>query len=168
MRAMTKEFINAAFEGESQAAMKYQIFAREAEKKGLANVARLFTAVAFAEFCHARNHLKALGKVGDTVDNLQTAIDGENFEVNEMYPAYNLVAEDQGEARAEQSTKWAMEAEKVHAELYSHAKNAVDDGSDAEVGKIWVCEPCGWTLEGDEAPERCPLCGSLMERFVGF
>ncbi len=168
MRAMTGEFLSAAFAGESQASMRYQIFARKAEKAGLPNVERLFRAIAFAEYCHARNHLKALGKVGETAENLQAAIDGENFEVQEMYPAYNLVAKDQGENEAEKTTRWAMEAEKVHAELYGKAKEAVEAGSDTELGKVWICEPCGWTLVGDEPPERCPLCGSLMERFVSF
>jgi len=168
MRPMVEEFLEAAFAGESQAAMKYQIFAVRAEKEGLDNVARLFRAIAFAEYSHARNHLRALGRIGASADNLQTAIDGENFETLEMYPAYNLVAEDQGEKKAAQSTEWAMKAEAVHAEMYEQAKKAVQEGRDAEVGKLWICEPCGWTVMGDSPPDRCPVCGSLMERFVGF
>jgi rubrerythrin len=165
---MLKDFLKNAFAGESQAAMKYQIFARKAEKEGLDNVARLFRAISFAEYCHARNHLHALEEVGGTADNLQTAIDGEVFETEEMYPAYNLLAVEHGHKKAARATEWAMKAEAVHAEMYGAARNAVEGGSDAEVGKVWVCEPCGWTFEGDGPPERCPVCGSLMERFVEF
>lgn len=168
MRPMVKNFLKDAFAGESQASMKYQIFARKAEKEGFDNVARLFRAIAFAEYCHARNHMHALDEVGGSADNLQSAIDGEVFETEEMYPAYNLVAKDQGERKAAQSTEWAKKAEEVHAYMYSKAKEAVLSGKDHEIGKIWICEPCGWTVEGENAPDRCPICGSKMERFVGF
>ena len=168
MRPMMKGFLKDAFGGESRAAMKYQIFARKAEKEGLANVARLFRAIAFAEYCHARNHLQALGEVSGSADNLQTAIDGEIFETEEMYPAYNLIATDQGDRKASQTTEWAMKAEAVHADMYAKAKEAVAAGGDVELGKVWICEPCGWTVEGENPPERCPVCGSKMERFVGF
>jgi len=63
--------------------MKYQLFADMAERDGLENIARLFRAIAYAERVHASNHFKALGLLGKDVDNLQTAIDGENYEVKE-------------------------------------------------------------------------------------
>ncbi|MEM3452285.1 MAG: rubrerythrin family protein, partial [Candidatus Hadarchaeum sp.] len=81
MRKMTEKNLKEAFAGESQAHMKYAIFAEKAEEDGLKNVARLFRAISFAELVHAKNHLKALGQIGDSVDNLQTAIDGETYEV---------------------------------------------------------------------------------------
>lgn len=168
MRPMVKNFLKDAFAGESQAAMKYQVFARKAEKDGFSNVARLFRAIAFAEYCHARNHLQALGEVGGSDENLQAAIDGEIFETEEMYPAYNLVSENQGEKKAAQSTEWAMKAEKVHADMYGRAKESVEAGADIQIGKIWICEPCGWTVQADNPPVRCPVCGSKMERFVKF
>ena len=96
--------------------MKYLILADVAEKEGFPNVAKLFRAIAFAELVHARNHFKALGNVRDTVENLQIAIDGETFEVEEMYPAYKAVAELQGENEAVRSTYYALEAERIHAE----------------------------------------------------
>ena len=105
-----------AYAGESQVHMKYLILADVAEKEGFPNVAKLFRAIAFAELVHARNHFKALGNVRDTVENLQIAIDGETFEVEEMYPAYKAVAELQGENEAVRSTHYALEAERIHAE----------------------------------------------------
>jgi len=88
MHEMTKANLEAAFAGESQAHMKYLIFADQAEKDGFPNVARIFRANAFAEQVHATGHFKVLKKLGDTSTNLQVGIDGENFEVDEMYPAY--------------------------------------------------------------------------------
>jgi len=118
MRDMTKKFLEDAFAGESMAHMKYLIFADEAEKKGLKNLSNLFKAISYAEFVHARNHFRALKKLGDTPDNIQSCIDGETFEIEEMYPVYNEVAKLQGEKEAQITTHGALEAEKIHAEMY--------------------------------------------------
>ncbi|MCP4541673.1 MAG: rubrerythrin family protein [Chloroflexi bacterium] len=167
MRKMTQANLKAAFAGESQAHVKYLTFSAKAEKEGLANVARLFKAVAYAEQVHAISHLKTLGNLGKTVDNLAAAIDGENYEVEEMYPAFTAVAELQEEKGAVRSNNWAMEAEKVHAALYGAAKAAVEGGNDAELGHVHVCSVCGWTGEG-EPPDACPLCKAKKEKFVIF
>ncbi len=126
MHEMTKANLEAAFAGESQAHMKYLIFADQAEKDGFPNVARIFRAAAFAEQVHATSHFKVLKKLSDTSANLQAGIDGETFEVEEMYPAYNAVAELQDDPGASRSTRWAREAEKVHAVMYQDAKTLVD------------------------------------------
>jgi rubrerythrin len=167
MRKMTEENLKNAFAGESQAHMKYLAFADKAEKENLSNVARLFRANSFAEQIHAINHLRTLSGIGGTLENVQEAIEGETFEVTEMYPAYIRVAEEQQERGAETMTKWALEAEKVHAELYKKAKEAVEKGQDLESIPIRVCEVCGFTVEG-EAPDKCPVCGSPKEKFKEF
>jgi rubrerythrin len=167
MREMTESNLQAAFAGESKAHMRYLIFADKAEKEGKANVARLYRAIAFAEQVHATNHFKNLDGIGATADNLQVAIDGETYEVEEMYPAFRAVAELQGEAGAVRSTTWALEAEKIHAELYGQAKSAVEGGQDLEVGEIHICGLCGWTGTG-EKPDRCPICGAKAEMIRTF
>ncbi|MGB9659673.1 MAG: rubrerythrin family protein, partial [Nitrososphaerales archaeon] len=115
MRRMTEGNLKSAFSGESQAHMKYLIFADKAEEEGYPNVAKLFRAIAYAEKVHATNHLDALGNIKGSSENLQVAIDGENFEVNDMYPAYKAVAELEGEKIAQRSFYWALQAEKVHS-----------------------------------------------------
>ncbi len=167
MRKMTGSNLQAAFAGESQAHMRYLIFADKAEKEGHANVARLFKAIAFAEQVHATNHFKNLDGIGGTADNLQVGINGETYEVEEMYPAFRAVAELQEEKGAVRSTSWALEAEKVHAQLYDEAKAAVEGGQDANIGDIYICEVCGWTGTG-EPPDRCPLCGAPASKFRMF
>jgi len=167
MRRMTQANQEAAFAGESQAHMKYLIVADKAEREGFPNVARLFQAIAYAEQVHATNHFKMLGNVGKTADNLGVAIGGETYEVEEMYPAFLAVAGLQEEKAAVRSNNWAMEAEKVHAEMYGAAKSSVEAGQDAEVGQVYVCSVCGWTGEG-EPPDECPLCKAKKEKFVTF
>ncbi len=167
MRPMTEENLKAAFAGESQAHMRYLIFANQAEKEGKRNLARLFRAIAYAEQVHATNHYRELGLIGDSPSNLQQCIDGETFEVEEMYPAYNKVAEMQGESGAARSTHYALEAEKIHARMYKEAKEKAESGKDVEIGKVYICPVCGYTVEGD-APEVCPVCGARHETFKEF
>jgi rubrerythrin len=167
MKDMTRANLQAAFAGESQAHLRYSVFADLAEREGLANVARLFRAASYSELIHATNHLKALGGAGKTAENLEAACGGENFEIAEMYPAYMAVAELQGEKRAHHSMSDAFETEKVHAALYGKAQAAVGGGKDVEMPAVYVCPICGFTMEGD-APEKCPICGTVHTRFQKF
>jgi rubrerythrin len=167
MEKKTEENLTNAFAGESQAHMKYLAFADKAEKENFENVSRLFRANAFAEQVHATNHLRTLSGISKTEENLQAAIDGETFEVEEMYPAYMSVAKEQNEPGAETTIRWALEAEKVHAGLYKKAKEAVAQGKDADMAAIHVCQVCGFTVEGD-APDICPVGGSPKERVTKF
>jgi len=170
VKKMTEANLKSAFAGESQAYMKYTIYAAQAKEEGYPNVARLFTAIAYAEQVHATNHYRILmagDKSVNTSNNLQSGIDGEVFEIKEMYPAYKKVAESQGEKRAEISFTWAHEAEKIHANMYQEAKQAVDDGEDPDLDPIQICQVCGYTVEGD-APDRCPVCKAPKEPFQTF
>lgn len=167
MERKTEGNLKSAFAGESQAHMKYLNFAQKAESEGKPNVARLFRAVSLAEQYHASAHLRVLGGVGNTSENLAAALAGEKFEVVEMYPGYIAIATEQGEKQAQRSMTWALEAEKVHAGLYARARAAAEEGQDVTLGKVYVCGVCGWTGEG-EAPDKCPLCGAPAAKFVTF
>lgn len=167
MRKMTEDSLKSAFAGESQAHMRYLIFAEVAEKEGRPNLARLFRAIADAEKVHATNHLNALSLVKESSSNLQVGIDGENYEIEEMYPAYNAIAELQNESGAKRSIHYALEAEKIHSALYQKAKQAVDSGKDIEIGDIYICQVCGHTVDGS-APDRCPICGATKDKFKKF
>jgi len=162
----TEKNLIDAFAGESQAHVKYAVFADRAEREGLANVARLFRAASYSEQIHATNHLKALG-LGKTPENLEVALSGETFEITTMYPDYMQAAEEDDEKRALSSMHAANEAEKVHAALYARAKETVAAGADIAVVAIFVCPVCGYTMEG-EAPERCPVCNAPSSKFLEF
>jgi rubrerythrin len=167
MKKMTEENVKSALAGESQAHIKYLAFADKAGAEKLPNVARAFKANAYAEQVHAINHFKALGGIGTTKDNLDAAVGGENFEVEEMYPAYLVVAQAQGEKTAEMFFNWALAAEKIHAGIYRGARSAVETGRDIEFKPVHVCSVCGFTMEGD-APDKCPVCGTPKDKFVTF
>jgi len=167
MKKMTRANLEAAFSGESQAHMKYLIFAEAAERENLPNVARLFRAIAYAEQVHATNHFRNLSGIGETGENLAKAEEGENFEVEEMYPAYDAVAKLQGEQGAQRSIHYALEAEKIHEAMYEKARQAVLAGKDPQIGELFICPVCGYTHEGTP-PERCPVCNAPGSSFKKF
>jgi rubrerythrin len=167
MRDMTEKALNEAFAGESMAHMKYQHFADKAEEEGLTEMARMFRAISYAERVHAGDHFEVLGGIRSTSENIQNCINGETFEIEEMYPVYNATAKLQDEDGAVRSTYYALEAEKIHADWYKKAKDAVDKGEDVKVGTIQICGVCGHTREG-EAPDKCPICGASKDKFRQF
>lgn len=167
MGKITSDNLSSAYAGESQAHMRYQIYAEIAEKEGMPNIARLFKAISYAELVHARNHYKELGMIKSTADNLQVAIDGENYEVDEMYPAFIDVAKMQGVKGAERSFNFALQAEKIHARMYKNAKEASEAGNDIDLDKVFICPVCGYTHEG-MPPDFCPVCGVAKDKFLSF
>lgn len=167
MKKMTEENLKAALAGESQAHVKYAAFAEKAAAEKLPNVARAFKANSYAEQVHATNYVKTLGALGNTKDNLDAAVGGESFEIEEMYPAYIVVAQSQGEKTAEMFLNAALAAEKVHDGIYREARKAVEAGRDIEFKPLHVCSVCGFTMEGD-APDKCPVCGAPKVKFIAF
>ncbi len=159
--AKTEQDLQAAFAGESQANRKYLAFAKKAEQEGYGQIARLFRAAAEAETIHAHNHLRELGAIKGTRENLAAAISGESYEFQQMYPAMIKDAEAEGNKGALRSFTIANEVEKVHAALYQKALDQF--GSNAETD-YYVCTVCGHTVEG-EPPDTCPVCGAKKQAF---
>ena len=158
----TEQNLRDAFAGESQANRKYLAFAKQAEKEGHLQVAKLFRAAGEAETVHAHAHLRALGEIGSTAENLKVAIAGETHEFKSMYPEMIEVAQEEGNKTAERSFDFANEVEKVHANLY---QNALDNLDSLEEADYYVCSVCGMTVE-DEAPDNCPVCGAPASAFM--
>lgn len=181
MKKMTEQNLINAFGGESQAHMRYLHFSNQAEKEKFYNVARLFRAIAHAEYIHAGDHYKELRHLdggfvtnsvatfgpGDTKKNLKLAIEGETFEIEEMYNTYIEVAKFQEEKGAQRTFEWAYGTEVMHKRLYETALYSVNSRKDVILGPIQVCEICGYTLEGD-APAKCPLCNATKDKFIEF
>ena len=162
--SLTKDNLQEAFAGESQANQKYLAFAKKAEKEGFPNIAKLFRTTADAERIHAEGHLKALDKVGSTLENLQAAIEGETYEFTEMYPPMLEQAEAENH-KAKKMFKFAVEAEQIHAQLYQLALDAVKSGQDLTETEFYICPICGH-IELGTPPERCPICGVKAEMYV--
>ncbi|MFX1298295.1 MAG: rubrerythrin family protein [Promethearchaeota archaeon] len=164
----TEENLKTAFAGESQANRRYVAFSTKAERDGFPNVSRMFKAIAEAETVHALNHYKALGMVRTTAENLQVAIDGEHYEVTEMYPPMVETAKKEGHKQGERSTNYALQTEKVHEKMYKAALEKVKSGEDIETKAYYICPVCGYTFEGDELPDICPICKAKKESFMKF
>lgn len=158
----TIEDLKAAFAGESQANRKYLAFAKVADEEGFPQIARLFRAAAHAETIHAHAHLRVLGGIKGTADNLQEAIGGENYEVVSMYPEFMKDAEEEKEQKAYTSFKRAWEVEKIHEELYRDALQKM--GAAQEEFDYYVCPICGY-VHARNAPDKCPVCGAPKEKF---
>lgn len=163
----TEEDLMAAFAGESQANRKYLAYAKVAEKDGYKQIAKVFRAAAEAETIHAHNHLRAAGKINDTIANIKDAIHGEHYEFTEMYPEFLKDARQEGEnKKAIRSFDYANQVEKVHHQLYSAALAAAEKSEDLQEKEIWVCPVCGMTMEGPDIPEKCPVCNAKRESFI--
>jgi len=160
----TKENLEEAFAGESQASRRYLFFAEKADSEGLPQIARLFRAASEAETVHARNHLKAMDGIGATGDNLKAAIGGESYEFTEMYPGFIEQARAENNQKAEITFNYANKVEKVHHGLYRKALEQLEAGQEARGEPYYVCPVCGYTVAG-EAPEKCPVCGTPKNRF---
>ncbi len=158
----TQDNLKEAFAGESQANRKYLAFAEKAEQEGYKQAAKLFRAAAAAETVHAMNHLRIMGGVSNTANNLKSAISGETDEFMDMYPKFIEAAKKEKASDAVILTfDVANKVENIHARLY---KKALDDLGKNKETDYYVCSICGNTVEG-KSPERCPICNAPKEMF---
>jgi rubrerythrin len=128
----TKTHVNLkeAFAGESQANRRYLYFAKVADIEGYPDVAGLFKDTADGETGHAHGHLDFLKQVGDpatgepigdTAKNLKSAVAGETYEYQTMYPGFAKTARDEGFAEIAEWFETLAKAEKSHAGRFDRA-----------------------------------------------
>lgn len=161
----TIDNLKAAFAGESQANRKYLAFAKKADQDGFKQVAKLFRAAAEAETAHAHAHLRVMGGIKATADNLKEAIEGEGYEFQKMYPDFLRSAVSEGNKAAEISFKNANVVEEIHYGLYSQALESVKMEKDLPAANIHVCQVCGNTVIGD-VTDSCSVCKAAKDKFV--
>ncbi len=163
----TKENLKAAFAGESQARNKYTFFAKVARKEGYHYIAKIFEETAENERQHAKDHLKMLGGIGDTIANLREAMGGEDYEVENMYPQFAKEAEEEGEKEAAEAFRRIAAIEGHHRERYRKLLELVSSGNafKREQPIKWKCSKCGHIHEGNEPPNQCPSCKHPKEYF---
>lgn len=163
----TSENLKAAFSGESQARNKYTFFAKVARKEGYPYIARIFEETADNERQHAKEHLALLDGIGDTAANLRAAIDGEDQEVESMYPRFVKDAEEEGEARAASAFRQVAKIEAHHRDRFRKLLAMVEVGTvyKRDTAIKWKCGKCGYVVEGTEPPQVCPSCHHPMQYF---
>jgi rubrerythrin len=120
----THENLKEAFAGESQANRRYLYFAQKADVEGYPDVAALFRSVAEGETGHAFGHFDFLAEVGDpasgqpvgdTEENLRSAIASATYEYTEMYPGFAKTAREEGFDEVAEWLESLARAERSHA-----------------------------------------------------
>lgn len=161
----TEENIKAAFAGESQARNKYTYFAEKAREEGYLYIAKIFEETALNEMNHAKDHFKLLGGIGTTEENLESAMNGENYETVDMYPKFAEEAEAEGNKEAAILFKMIGRIEAHHRERYKKLLKMVQAGTVFKREKPikWKCSVCGFTVEGTDPPPKCPACKNPRE-----
>ncbi len=163
----TEGNLRAAFAGESQARNKYTYFASVAKKEGYEKIAAIFLETADNEREHAKLHLKKLGGIGSTIDNLRAAAAGEMDEFMDMYPRMAREARAEGFPEIAVLFESIAEIEKAHQERYRILLEELETGSFFKKGEPvrWRCRNCGHIHEGPEAPDACPVCNHPQAYF---
>jgi len=160
----TLENLRVAFAGESQAFQKYSAFARKADQEGFPGIARLFRLTAQAELIHADGHFRNMEGVKSTGENLQAAVDGEMYECTAMYPPMVAQADSENH-KAKRMFSYAVQAESVHARLYTKALEMAKAGKDLGAVEFYLCPVCG-NIEFGRPPDKCLVCGAPGSKFV--
>ena len=119
--SQTDENLKIAFADESQTNIEYLAYAHRAIDEGLIEIAQLFREAAGAEVVHALSHLRVMGVVQTTKENLKEAAEGESLEIVSMYPKFIEEAEREGRKEAAESFRIAFEREKHHRNMFRQA-----------------------------------------------
>lgn len=156
----TEQNLLEAFAGESQARNKYTYFASVAKKEGYERIAAFFLETADNEKEHAKLHLKALGGIGTTIDNLREAASGEDDESADMYPRMAREAREEGFPELAFAFEAIGKIEKAHKERYLKLLSELENNSHfaGPEKSRWRCRNCGHIHEGLSALQLCPVC----------
>lgn len=156
----TLENLLTAFAGESMARNKYTFYASKAKKEGFEQIASIFTETAANEKEHAELWFKLAEGIGTTVENLEHAADGENYEWTDMYSNFAKIAREEGFPDIAAQMEGVAKVEKVHEERYRALKKNIEEGKVFEKEEVveWHCSNCGYVYTGKKAFETCPVC----------
>ena len=158
----TEANLLAAFAGESQARNKYTYYASKAKKDGYEQIAAIFEETAANEKEHAKMWFKLLhgGDIPGTMENLEDAAAGENYEWTDMYAEFAKTAKEEGFDHIAYLFEEVAKIEKEHEERYRKLIGNIEEGIvfSRDGDKIWKCRNCGHTHIGKQAPEVCPVC----------
>ena len=157
----TEKNLMAAFIGESEARNKYTYFASKAKKEGYEQISALFKETADNEKEHAELWFDYLNGINDTESNLQAAMDGEEYEFENMYPEFAKIAKEEGFQEIAKKFELVAKIEEKHYERYKRLlENVVNDEVfTKKTGiSVWKCRNCGNIVVAKSAPEVCPVC----------
>jgi len=163
-----------SFAGESQARNRYEYFAKVAQKEGYRDIAEHFQRAADNEKVHAKLELSLNNRMvndsennfGNTLENLQMAIDGEAYENTTMYPDFAQIAKDEGYKEAAQLFSGIGKIEVEHENMFKMLLKRLESDSEftsEDSEEAWICEVCGHIHYGKKALKKCPVCKHPQE-----
>ena len=132
----THDNLKHAFASESQANRRYLYFARRADIEGYPDIGGLFRDTSEAETGHAFGHMDYIKEAGDPVtgvvigntkQNLHSAVQGETYEYTEMYPGFARTAREEGFDEIADWFEMLARAEKSHAGRFTQGLNSIQD-----------------------------------------
>jgi len=109
----------------------YSAYALQALAEGHPEAAEAFMEAAGDEIVHAIMHLRALGAVKSTTQNLRQVIEHETLETSLTYPRYIAEARSEGRSDAIAGFELALERERQHVKLFEDALAAVESKNGA-------------------------------------
>ena len=167
--SQTEKNLMKAFSGESEARNKYTYFASKAKKEGYEQIAAIFEETASNEKEHAKIWFKLLygGDFPSTLENLNTAAAGENYEWTDMYDGFAKTAREEGFEKIAYLFEEVGKIEKEHEERYRKLIENLDEGLvfSRDGDRIWKCRNCGHIVIGKSAPAVCPVCNHPQSYF---
>ena len=165
----TEKNLLTSFAGESQARNKYTFYASKARKDGYEQYAEIFEETANNEKEHAKLWFKELhdGKIPTTLENLEDAANGENYEWTDMYQEFAKTAREEGFEELAKKFEAVGEIERHHEERYRKLLENIETAQVfAKAGvTVWVCRNCGHIHIGENAPTVCPVCAHPQSYF---
>jgi rubrerythrin len=159
-----KEAFYKVYEGESKAALRLKIFAKQAEKEELPQIARLFRVISSSEEIHAERALRMLREIHDTDANIKESLLSEKHVAGVAYDNFLKLAGDLKDDAASMIFSNSRDVEDAHAKLYDKAANHLIGGRETT---YYVCQVCGYVSDGIW-PDVCPVCGAPKDQFVEF
>jgi len=184
----TIQNLTKAFIGESQARNRYTMYAKIAKKEGYEQISAIFIETANQEEEHAKQLFRMINELkkqsdenlneikveataptilGNTSENLKSAIAGEKYEHESMYPDFARMAEEEGLTEISKKLRAIGIAETHHEERYKKILVELEGETifkkDQETS--WVCRKCGYLHKGNTPPDACPSCNHPVGYF---
>lgn len=159
-----KAIYRIIYEGEAKAALRLKLFAKQADREELPQIAQLFRVISFSEEIHGERALRMLKEIKNTEENLRESFESETTVAEVAYDQFLKVAADLGDKAASLIFSHSRDVEDIHAKLY---KKALEHVMKETKTKYYVCQVCGYVADGS-LPDACPVCSAPQSQFKEF
>lgn len=159
-----KAIFRTIYEGEAKAALRLKLFAKQADREDLPQIAQLFRVIAFSEEIHGERALRMLKEIKGTEENLKDSFESETTVAEVAYDRFLKVAAELEDKAASMIFAHSRDVEDIHAQLY---KKALSHLMEERETTYYVCQVCGYVSDGT-LPDSCPICSAPQSRFKAF